>query len=460
MLTAIFDIGRTNKKLLLFDEQYRAVEEISETLPETTDEDGFPCDDLALLTDWVLEQWQQLRTRADVRLGAVNTAAYGASFVHLDAQGKPLTPLYSYLKPYPADLAERFYATYGEPLVLARQTCSPPMGMLNSGLQLYWLKYRRPEVFDQIHRSLHLPQYIAYLLSGQMSSDYTSIGCHTTLWDYEKHDYHDWVRLEGIEPKLAPVTGQPVTSRQGALSFGGGLHDSSSVIMAYLSRCPGEFMVLSTGTWTIVLNPFAREPLTDGELRQDCLSYLTVGGALIKASRIFLGREHDHQVARIAAHFNQAADFYKSVSYRPELIKSLAERSLPAFLSACMAGTGPYPEHPTGDWDLSAFQSAEEAYHQLLVELIRMLAVSVRLADSGVPTLYVDGGFARNGIFMQLLANEFPGKQVYTSQLPQATAIGAALYVRQDDEPVAGWTFERVMSDDALMTAVHRSSSL
>ena len=43
---AIFDVGKTNKKLLLFDAQYNVVYEQSDQLPETIDEDGDPCEDV------------------------------------------------------------------------------------------------------------------------------------------------------------------------------------------------------------------------------------------------------------------------------------------------------------------------------------------------------------------------------------------------------------------------------
>ena len=59
---AIFDVGKTNKKLLLFDEQYRLVYEESKQLEETTDEDGFACEDVLLLTHWVKDSFQRLLT--------------------------------------------------------------------------------------------------------------------------------------------------------------------------------------------------------------------------------------------------------------------------------------------------------------------------------------------------------------------------------------------------------------
>ena len=109
---AIFDVGKTNKKLLLFDEQYNVVHEESIQLDETTDEDGFPCEDLKALTNWVWEKYWMLVSNKQYNVKAVNFSGYGASFVHLNDFYKSLTPLYNYLKPYPENLKQQFYDTY------------------------------------------------------------------------------------------------------------------------------------------------------------------------------------------------------------------------------------------------------------------------------------------------------------------------------------------------------------
>jgi sugar (pentulose or hexulose) kinase len=54
-VVAILDVGKTNKKLLLFDQSYQLVYEKSDRMEESVDEDGFPCEDLASLTSSVLE---------------------------------------------------------------------------------------------------------------------------------------------------------------------------------------------------------------------------------------------------------------------------------------------------------------------------------------------------------------------------------------------------------------------
>ena len=80
---------------------------------------------------------------------------------YIDKEGKVLTPLYNYLKDYPADLKNDFYHKYKGKEAFAVKTASPVLGSLNSGMQLYRLKYEQPEIFKRIAHVLHLPQYLS-----------------------------------------------------------------------------------------------------------------------------------------------------------------------------------------------------------------------------------------------------------------------------------------------------------
>ncbi len=110
---AVFDIGKTNKKLLLFNEHYQVVFEQSRNLAETVDEDGFPCEDLDSLKHFVMSTMSSIFSDPNFDIKAVNFSSYGASLVYLDENGEPLTLLYNYLKPYPDELLEQFYSKYG-----------------------------------------------------------------------------------------------------------------------------------------------------------------------------------------------------------------------------------------------------------------------------------------------------------------------------------------------------------
>ena len=96
---AIFDIGKTNKKLFLFNENYEIVLEKSTQFDEITDEDGDACEDVELLSLWVIDTFNEILQNPIFEIKALNFSTYGASFVHLDSEGKVVTPLYNYLKP-------------------------------------------------------------------------------------------------------------------------------------------------------------------------------------------------------------------------------------------------------------------------------------------------------------------------------------------------------------------------
>ena len=194
-------------------------------------------------------------------------------------------------------------------------------------MQLYWLKYEKPEIFSRIKYSLHLPQYLSFIISSKAGTDITSIGCHTNLWDFSKHDYHDWVYKESIRTKFAPLYNGDeligISKDQRGIPVGVGLHDSSAALIPYLTNFHEPFILLSTGTWCISLNPFNQSPLTDKELQQDCLCYLSYQGKPVKASRLFAGYEHEQQTKRLAAHFNKAIDYYSTVACDQALISNI-----------------------------------------------------------------------------------------------------------------------------------------
>ncbi len=434
---AIFDIGKTNKKLFFFNENYEIVFEKSMQFSETQDEDGDACEDVDLLKSWVISSFEEVSKLEEYEIKALNFSTYGASFVHLNSAGEAIAPLYNYLKPYSETLQKQFYDTYGGELRFAQQTASPVLGNLNSGMVLYRLKYEKPALFAQIHHSLHLPQFLHFLFTGEYFSDITSIGCHTNLWNFENNQYHEWLEKEGILEKLAPIDSKTHTIKQAQnypFQVGTGLHDSSSALIPYLETFNEPFVLISTGTWCISLNPFNHIPLTTEELQYDCLAYMQYTGKPVKASRLFAGNEHEQQTKRLATHFETLNDYFKTVKYHVELIEKLQHENLNTGESLRGARRPPMQESLFGQRDLSVFETYEEAYHQLILDIVsqQLLSTELVLHNAPVNKLFVDGGFGKNEIFMNLLAKAFPEMEVYAASVAQATSLGAALAIHQD----------------------------
>ncbi|MBL0743149.1 FGGY-family carbohydrate kinase [Chryseolinea lacunae] len=428
----IFDVGKTNKKILLFDEHYRLVFEDSTHLPETTDEDGMACEDVTLLTQWLRNSFERLLKDTRFAIKAVNFSGYGASFVYLDARGEPVLPLYNYLKPYPEALQKKFYDTYGGEADFSTATASPVLGSLNSGMQLYRIKAENPAKFATIKHALHLPQYLSCILTRKPVSEITSIGCHTNLWDFTSRNYHVWVEREGLAEKFPPIhksTEVVMTTSNGqTLPIGIGLHDSSAALIPYLANFREPFMLLSTGTWCISLNPFNHKPLTREALAQDGLCYLTYEGLPVKASRLFAGYEHEQQVARMAEHFGLSTSAFTTLEHDAALLDKLRRTGWEA-----RSQRDTLQHSSFADTDLTSFASPSEAYHALIMNIVvrqRMSSAWV-LEDTDVKRIFVDGGFSKNDIYMFLLAASFPAIETFAASVPQASALGAALVMHE-----------------------------
>jgi L-fuculokinase len=440
---AIFDIGKTNKKLFLFDEQYRIVWEKSEQFVEIVDEDGDLCDDLDRLTNWVTTSLAEVVALPEFTVKAVNFSAYGASLVYVDQTGQAIAPLYNYLKAYPDHLLHQLFDAYGGESTLTRQTASPTLGSLNSGLQLFRLKYEQPDLYAKLAFALHLPQYVSSLISKWPVSDLTSIGCHTMLWDFDQQAYHKWVTDEQLDTRLAPIVPSDsvrlTVLGEAAVQVGVGLHDSSSALIPYLASFQEPFVLISTGTWCVSMNPFNSRPLTPEELQYDCLNYMHYKGKPVKSSRLFAGYEHEQQVKRLAVHFQVPVDQYKQVGYNPETIDQLRHQVSQVTTVADAKGNQLLSMKGSlfGQRNLADFATYNEAYHQLILDIVsqQLISTNLVLAGSPVKRVFVDGGFGKNPIYMNLLAAAFPTIEVYAASVAQASALGAALAIHQHWNP-------------------------
>jgi len=429
-VVAVFDIGKTNKKLFLFNEDYQVVYEHSQQLKETTDEDGFPCEDIHALTLWIKDSFSALQQKNDFEIKAINVSAYGASLVHLDHQHNVIGHLTNYLKPYPEKILQKFLSEYNRGGKLLTQTASPLLGSLNSGLQLYRLKYEKPSFYGQIKYSLHLPQYISFLIHGKLHSEFTSIGCHTLLWDYEKNSYHDWVIKEDVHLKFPKTVSQvETTGGNHSIKAGVGLHDSSSSLIPYMKCLTDPFVLISTGTWCISLNPFNHGQLTEEELEMDCLHYLSYQGKPIKASRIFAGHEHDLMTKKIADYFHVSMDYHKTVVFDQRLSSTLANEDSQSIQS----GIKGLQSSGFNQRDLSSFYSFDKAYHQLMHDIVELQKKSTDLVleNTIVKNIFVDGGFSNNSIYMSMLAAHFNGYKISSASMSQASALGAAIAIHE-----------------------------
>jgi sugar (pentulose or hexulose) kinase len=432
----VFDIGKTNKKVLLFDRDLIIRHEEESVFGEIPDDDGFMGEDIGKLEAWIMDHCWRFLDHPGFEIKGINFATYGATLMYLGAGGNRLTPVYNYLKPMPEGVVDPLYKAYGGEAEFCRRTASPALGMLNSGLQALWLKEKKPGVFGKVKTILHFPQYLSYLLTGRVSSEHTSLGCHTALWDFDNMQYHPWTRLLGnVLPDPIPVeTTFPSKGLGKTVPVGIGIHDSSSSLAPYFMGSGAAFILVSTGTWCISMNPFNEEALTAEQLNRDCLAYMSIQKKPVKSSRLFMGRIHDVNVQHLNEFYGAGESDFKKVALDENLLASLHGRH-----AGRVFFKGGVPEnHLDTSITEKTFASFEEAYHRLMIDLADLTAESIRLIiprDDRAENIYVSGGFSKNPIFIHLMASHFPEKKVLASEVANATSLGAALITWKATDP-------------------------
>ena len=184
------------------------------------------------------------------------------------------------------------------------------------------------------------------------------------------------------------------------------------------------------------MNPFNDSPLTFEELQNDCLCYLQYIEKPVKAARLFSGNEHEIQTKKLASHFGVPLDAYKEVVYDKEIIAYL--RAIDFNKPAPISDTYRIlKEFPFEKRNLNDFKNYDIAYHRLMLDIITQQILSTQLVihNSPVKKVFVDGGFSKNPIFMNLLAEAFPEMEVYAASMAQASALGAALAIHKNWNP-------------------------
>ncbi|WP_406683205.1 FGGY family carbohydrate kinase [Seonamhaeicola sp. MEBiC1930] len=429
---AVFDIGKTNKKILLFDKDFNVVYSNSIRFEECVDDDNYPCDDIESIENWIKSEVKTIQEKGEFLIKAINFSTHGATLVYLDKNGKRITPLYNYLKPLEIDF-NPLYNLNGGIAEFSRKTASPAYGMLNSGLQMYWLKKSKPHFWSKVNSILHYPQYLSYIFSNKITSDFTSVGAHTAIWDFDNMKYHGWLEKENIKlPEPKPGKNSELTTINGQeIAIGKGLHDSSSSIIPLLENHKNpdeEFILLSTGTWIICMNPFSKETLTSKQLKNDCLCFMTPDKKQVKSSMQFLGHVHEINANAISEHFEVDKEHYMNMDLNKQLCLNIFHKAQNVFF------TDEIPEDFRGNLDhLSHYFSYEVAYYQLIYEIAHHVYKGIQNIldkDNKLEDIYITGGFNKNNIFTEFLSLMMPNYNIKLPQEKNASALGAAVLMK------------------------------
>jgi sugar (pentulose or hexulose) kinase len=172
---AVFDIGKTNMKVVVFDAAGKVVAERVHPNATLLPDARCPYRSLATEGAWRFLVGALKELGAQFPIEAISISAHGAAAVMVADQDFALRPV-----DYEFDIDPEIAAEYDKLRPPFEETLSPnlPRG-LNLGRQVYYLQRRYPAEFAAARALLGYPQYWSWRLSGVAATEFTAMGART-----------------------------------------------------------------------------------------------------------------------------------------------------------------------------------------------------------------------------------------------------------------------------------------
>lgn len=451
---AVIDIGKTNKKVLIYDRSLRVLDSAYRSFDEF-EKDGIRYEDVENAYDWILGQ---LGTFASTyRIEAISVTTHGATVMCVDREGNLAVPPVAYTTEAGEAFREEFFREFGAPEQLQQETATAEVGsLINAGKLLRFLQKTWPNDFAKVDRVLYYPQYFGYRLTGNAGAEPTYTGCHTYLYDPRNKRpssvarklgvvdkmpstiSKSWEVLGTVTPEVAERTGIPADC---VVTMG--IHDSNSSLVPYLVKGYDNFVLNSTGTWCVAMHPTDRIEFAADELGKLVFYNLDAFFNPVKTS-IFMGGQEFETYNKVLEGIHGPTDF---PDFDPELFRRVVRERTLFVLPSVVKGTGIFPdarprviegdrEFPLADIQSGAavpdfFQDRTLTDAVLVLSLALQTKAALNIAGyDGTGTVFTEGGFRHNSRYNPILASLYPRGTCCLTELQEATAFGAAMLAK------------------------------
>jgi sugar (pentulose or hexulose) kinase len=291
-------------------------------------------------------------------------------------------------------------------------------------------------------------------LTGLIGAEGTYIGCHTYLWNQLKNQLSSVVHDLGIAPLMsaklnnswdvlgtitadfAQKTGLPPTT---IVTMG--IHDSNSSLLPHFAK-KGEtgFVLNSTGTWCVIMNPVEKYGFAPDELGKVVFFNISAFRKPVKTA-IFLGGQEFETWSKVLMTLHKRKDI---PAYDKSIYIEILQDKKAFLLPELTSGSGQFPKskprviedgkeyHFDGIADGSAvppiFRDYERAIALLKVSLVlQTLTALERTGLKAGADVFTEGGFRKDEAYNALLSSALTNTRVFLTDIAEATALGAAM---------------------------------
>jgi rhamnulokinase len=357
---------------------------------------------------------------------------WGVDFVLLGKDGGVIGPTASYRDKRTEGADKIVYKTVSKGELYRRTGIQTQI--FNTIFQLVSLKRERPGDLERAGRMLMVPEYLGYLLTGKMASEYTD--CTTTqliniaTGDWDRELIRALGLPEGIFGRIERP-GFPVghLKKEIADKIGfdcevvlPGSHDTASAVLAV--PCAGkDFIYLSSGTWSLIGTELDRPDCSALSCESNFTNEGGVGGTyrhLKNITGLWMIQCLRHELGDPA--FSELCDMARGSRCEATVDVSdecfLAPKNMGAAVYDWCAAHGEKPPE-------SAADKAACIYHSLAAGYGRAVRDIEKMAGHGYSEIYIVGGGSKDG-YLNELTGAATGCSVYAGPA-EATATGNIL---------------------------------
>jgi sugar (pentulose or hexulose) kinase len=474
----VLDIGKTNKKLFVYDENLQCLNpgeegvQIDPVTWQTPSGVELECDDMESIRDWMLQSLSRAADRYD-DIRAVSVSTHGATIALLgggngtifEGDGGLVFPIISYVNDVGRAADEAFYDYIRmTPEEAQRSTATPRLSWLvNHAKQIHYLQQEAPGKFENVTDVLMFPQYIGYLLTGEIGIEPTYLGCHGYLLDASGREYSEvaerlgvtdllpdlplartWDKLGTVTPDVAETTG---LDEDCIVTMGA--HDSNAALVPYLAKGLSNFVVQDSGTWVVTMapRPGGEAEFEEDELGREVFFNRDIYGDPVKTTIFRGGAEFDFYRSHVLDHKPRPEDINQRLF--GEIVRQKEAFALPTI----ERGAGLFPESVARlEGTEIIFEHATSAWHVVDLGIAIQGWYGLRLAAGDAPErVYIEGNVGQhNPVYRSVIAALFPDSTVRYGSMggaPFGAAIlGAAAAEDADPEEMAG-RYDIVLED-------------
>ena len=420
----VIDIAKTVARVAIVDLDNMIEIDHRKTINQLVNDGPYPHYDIGTLWNFISDSLTELAR--DHAIDAICVATFGSSAALVDENGSLTLPVLDYEYSGPDALAKDYNKARPE----FAETFSPRLSAgRNLGAQLYWQQQTFPNEFAATRWILPYPQYWGFRLTGVPSSEITSLGCHTDLWNVETDLYSSLVVRQGWLDKMPEVKRasevlgvvEPRLCRQMGLKPDTpvyvGIHAQNADLLTHLVNHEPPFAVVATGPRVNVYAPGGSVAGLDPS--RDSLVYLDAFGRPVPAARFPGGKEYKRLIGEQApVHVGDAA-----------VARVLDEPIM--LLPSVTEGSGPFPKCKA-HWTFPEHTLDQEARFVAVTFYLAMMTAECLDITGAEGNTIVEGPFTSNRLYIEMLvAATNRGVEAITG--PQAgSTVGAALLARME----------------------------